>query len=371
MIPEPALGPIQALRRIDAILADRNMSLPSRVAAAVVVLRAENNTGIAYPGYRYIQERYGLGSDSIREALACPGGRAIGPHLLPAGIGPRGVQKFKVVPPPATQDADASAQPTGALTPQDADASAQPTGALTPQDADASAQPTGALTPQDADASAPETARQRTRNRQPAHPEPPASAPNVGAELTELAHKLTGGTNEHPPTPQARRTGNDGDDNGGLQGQQDPDAALVTLAEVVYGRPLTGREVAAFSQAVAEARAAGATDAGIGDGIRKAGRDAPVWSGPNLARDAAGGKLAELLSSYQRAARLPKPRATLAEIAADVRHARNHISQTPQPSAGDEAAALWHAQIVWADAHPEALPAEMRRPELTAVEVTP
>jgi hypothetical protein len=165
--PAPALGPVQALRRIDAILADRSMSLPARVATVIVVLRADNNTGVGFPGYRYIQERYGIGSDSIKEALACPGGRAIGTHLVPAGKGSRGVQKFKVASPPATQDADASAQPTGALK----------------------------------DASAPEAGPQRTQNQPPAHPKSDASAPPVGAKLTtELAHELRERTDEPAPT---------------------------------------------------------------------------------------------------------------------------------------------------------------------------
>jgi hypothetical protein len=145
----------------------------------------------------------------------------------------------------------------------------------------------------------------------------------------------------------------------------------LALAVAVRGRPLTSREAVAFSQAIAEARAAGATDATIGAGIQKAGRDTPAWTGPNIARDAAGGALAELFSSYQRAARLPKPRGSLAEIVADIKFARKCMTRMPQPAPGDEGMALWIAQLSWADAHPEALPVEMRRPELAAVEVTP
>jgi len=175
---------------------------------------------------------------------------------------------------------------------------------------------------------------------------------------------------EGPPPPGAHDAGNDGNGNGGLQEQQDPDAALAALAEAVRGRPLTEREATAFAQAVAEARAAGATDAAISDGVRKAGRDAPAWTGPNLARDAAGGKLAELLSSYQRAAHLPRPRTTLAEIAADVLYAQKCLARTPQPAPGDEGVALWNAQVAWADAHAADLPAGLRRPELVATGVS-
>jgi hypothetical protein len=174
---------------------------------------------------------------------------------------------------------------------------------------------------------------------------------------------------ERPPSPGAHDAGNNGDGNGGLQEQQDPDAALMALAEAVCGRPFTAALRASFVQSVSEARAKGATDAGIAGGIKKAGPEAAPWDGPNLARDAAGGRLVELLASYQRAAHLPKPRATLAEIVADIRYARKGMARTPQPSAGDDAAALWRSQIAWADAHPEALSAELRRPELAVAGV--
>jgi hypothetical protein len=171
-----------------------------------------------------------------------------------------------------------------------------------------------------------------------------ASTPAARQEVVKKNSAKKG--EERPPAPTAHATRN-GNDNSEHRG--DPDAAILGVAEEVRGRSLTGREAAAFSQAVDEARAAGATDAGIGDGIRKAGSAAPVWIGPNIARDAAGGRLAELLVSYQRAARLPNPRKTLAEIAVDVQYAREQLARTPQPAPGDEGVALWRDQLAWAD----------------------
>ena len=189
-------------------------------------------------------------------------------------------------------------------------------------------------------------------------------APGMGTHNIKECAKDKG--RKDTPSPLTRAPANNGDGNGGLQEQQDPDAALVAISEIVRGRPLTVALRASFVQSVAEARAKGATDEGIAGGIKEAGPKAAPWDGPNLAR-AAAGALAEILSSYQRAARLPKPRATLAEIVADVRYARKCMSRTPQPAAGDDAAALWRSQIAWADAHPEVLPVKLRRPVLAVV----
>jgi hypothetical protein len=173
-----------------------------------------------------------------------------------------------------------------------------------------------------------------------------ASTPASRQEVVKKNSPKKGKKSPPAPTAHATRNGNDNSEH-----QGDPDAAILALAESVRGRSLTGRERSSFCEAVTEARAAGATDAGISDGIRTAGRGATPWAGPNIARDAAGGRLAELLVSYQRAARLPNPRKTLAEIAADVQHARRRLARTPQPAPGDEGVALWRNQLAWAEQH--------------------
>jgi len=225
------------------------------------------------------------------------------------------------------------------------------------------AAPTGKASPDKADPDP----RQFAAPKRRASPDKSGPQPRqIAAQGVDEGRDNNRGEGERPPAPQARAAR---DNNGDGDSGHDPDAALLALAVAVRGRPLTGREATTFAQAVAEAREKGATDAAIADETRKAGPDAPIWAGPNLARDAAGGKLAELLTTYQRAARLPRPRTTLAEIVVDVRYAQKCLARTPQPAPGDEGVALWNAQVAWATAHPEVLAAATGRREMAAVGV--
>ena len=110
---------VDILQRALTVLSDQELTPGERVATAVVVLRAGCQSGLAWPGYRSIRRDTGLSNDVIANALATPEsgtdqppGKAIGRHLEPAGCGPRGVQRYRVLPP---NSAAPNAPASGAL----------------------------------------------------------------------------------------------------------------------------------------------------------------------------------------------------------------------------------------------------------------
>ena len=303
---ERGLSPVQALKRIDLILCDRRLRLAERVAAVGVVLRASRQDATAYPGFRFLCQRYGLGATAVARALAVPGGKAVGDHLAPAGRGPRGVQRFKVLPPPDPDSPEGSATPTGAL-----------------KDG------------------------QRYHSEPPALPAEAASAtgkPPQRSRHGSVTH-VTHGTQEEDsdPPPSSLRADSNGNNGGG-------DAWLFDIRRSVTGQPASDEQPRAFLVAVREARDKGATEDQIADHIRKAGPAAAVWIGPNAAREEAKALLADF-------AKLDiKPRRkTVAEVLMFVDFCAEQLGD---PEADGEAAATWRRVADWAEAHAEAL----RRP---------
>jgi hypothetical protein len=243
------LSPVEALKRVHEVLADKTMSHAARNATAAVVLCADNKTGCAWPGYRWIARTFGVSYDAIRAALAVPGGQAIGKHLEAAGHGPRGVQRYRVLPVP--EDPEAGSAPA---------AGAQAAGQRT--NSDVSAHRSGRF-------SAPVLTDQRTAD---------GSVTNV-----ELTYE-TSGENCPAPLPVAH-----GEDRNTLA---DADARLVGYLEATTGQPSNG-QARAFLGAVQEARQAGATDAMIAHAILQQSAGATPWTGPNSARDAARALIAD------------------------------------------------------------------------------
>lgn len=68
--------PVEALRLIRRILADKSMGHAERIATAAVVLSADNETGEAWASYRSLRAEYGLSTDAIAGALRSDGRRA-------------------------------------------------------------------------------------------------------------------------------------------------------------------------------------------------------------------------------------------------------------------------------------------------------
>ncbi|MEA3368381.1 MAG: hypothetical protein U9R68_09745, partial [Planctomycetota bacterium] len=208
--------PLSALKyRIDAILRDGRMTASQRVAAVGVALHGNKQTGLAYPGERYLRREYHVGGKTIRETLTCPKpgedkepGLAIDVHLEPAGRGPHGVQQYRVVP--------------GQLPGRKSDGSHGSTGVP-------SAPTGGALNPP----SAPETADSA--------PVSPASAPGCAAQRA----------------PGGRETVVER----GMNGEEERAGGFAALCRLAFGANVSERQARRFRACVSEAKARGAPDA--------------------------------------------------------------------------------------------------------------
>ena len=119
---------------------------------------------------------------------------------------------------------------------------------------------------------------------------------------------------------------------------------------------LTNRARSQFVQAVAEARAAGATDALIAHAISRNG-EGPPWSGPNAARD-------EARAVVQAWARedLGGERLTVAAILADLDHAREYVERK-NLATYDAGLDRNRRALRWANKHRQALGRASRWPE--------
>ena len=129
------------------------------------------------------------------------------------------------------------------------------------------------------------------------------------------------------------------------------DGGLLALAGHARGRRLSVREAKAFLKAVAEARAAGATDALIVQGVRGNKAGAP-WAGPTGAKDAARA----LVADYRDTFNPNEPRGNVGLILRDIRHAQDYLAGRIG-NADDECRLHNERVLAWA---------EKRRPSLEA-----
>lgn len=106
------LSPLDALRRVRAILQDPGLSAAEKVAATAIVIHCNGQSGISRPGITFLRQAYKLGSDSIRKAIE---------HCLQAGHfqdavrGAHGARRLRIMPGPKPDSSTASLLPTGNL----------------------------------------------------------------------------------------------------------------------------------------------------------------------------------------------------------------------------------------------------------------
>jgi len=283
----PATTPAARLRRIEAVLRDANLTRAEGQAVIAVVLHA-NGSGLAWPGQRRLRSLYRLSGPAVTGGLR----KAVGKHLAEAGIGPRGVRRYRVldVPPntpPGRENELASVPVSGALTDP-------PARRFSPSSAPVS------------ESSAPVSPRQRARDRH---------------ETKKNQGEPKEGEPERPPPPVAAL----GDEN-----SDRPDAEPADPGEALWtalGREPTAKERSSFDQAVAEALAAGATDALIAHFTRRTPPSEGVWTGPNAARSEAR----RLVESWANAGIEPR-RESVAAIIKDVLFAEENMRQEGLPS---------------------------------------
>ena len=87
-----ATTPAARLRRIEAIQRDPDLTRAEADAVVGVVLHA-NGHGLAWPGQRRLRSLYRLSGPVVTGGLR----KAVGKHLADAGIGPRGVRRYRVL----------------------------------------------------------------------------------------------------------------------------------------------------------------------------------------------------------------------------------------------------------------------------------
>jgi len=196
--PRAATTPVARLRRIEAVLRDANLTGREPLPIIGVVVHA-NRDGLAWPGQRLLSREYHVGGATVTRALE----KALGVHLVPAGLGPRGAQVYLVLAVPSdAPDDDPSATTAVAL-----DKPAAPSETVTLDDApappDQAASATGAA--RSATGAAVQRHRTAWRNQQSKPEDEPEREP------------------ERLPPPSARSQ--DGNDNG-----QDNDGSLTALA---------------------------------------------------------------------------------------------------------------------------------------------
>ena len=283
---------------------------------------SKNRKALAWPGQRRIRRRYHVGGRVIASAVE----KACGIHLQEAGLGPRGVQRYRVLAVRDGADADAASAPAvGALT----DPPARPS--------------TPASAPADV-SSAPGCDIQRAQRR----------ARNQHSEPTDEPKE--GNQDSPPPSCAALQRLNgtataDGHrETEGIQGNEhgtttDPNEAL----RLALGRKPTGKELITFRQAVGEAQAAGATDALIAHFVRLAAPGEGVWAGPNAAREEAK----RLVDSWAKAGLEPRRQSVL-EIIKDVWSAWDYVRQKNLPS-WDMGLARNRKVLAWAKREASAL----------------
>ena len=85
--------PVEALRLIGRVCADRDLGPAQRLAIIRVVLYAANDTGLAWAAYRAIRRETGLAAATIRAALRLAEGR----YLARDGIGPNGAVRYRAL----------------------------------------------------------------------------------------------------------------------------------------------------------------------------------------------------------------------------------------------------------------------------------
>ena len=99
------------LRRIEAVLRDRDLTRAEAVAVVGVILHA-NGRGLCWPGQRRLRYLFHLSGAAVAGGLR----KAVGTHLGDAGIGPRGVRLYRVHDAPdVPRKAKASAPVAGTL----------------------------------------------------------------------------------------------------------------------------------------------------------------------------------------------------------------------------------------------------------------
>ena len=263
-----ATTPAGRLRRIEAVLCDRDLTRAEAVAVVGVVLRGNGN-GLAWPGQRHLRAHFGLGGPSVVEGLRKADGRHIVRQETRAE---HGGDRWLVL--------DTMAESAGNSVPT--------VGTL---DADSARQFGNGSAPV-SDGSAPVTDPQRATRRH------------------ETEGKPVEPRREPDPAPSAPA---DSDSNGNA------DARLVAVYNARRRRPCGKGQAAKFLQAVREARDAGATDALIAHRAMEHAEAAP-WAGPNAARDDA----LELVRDWDR--HLEPRRPTVGAILADIDHAKRYVA---------------------------------------------
>jgi len=295
----PATTPAARLRRIDAILRDPDLTRAEADAVVGLVLHA-NGDGLAWPGQRRLCREFHLSASTVGTALE----KAVGVHLAEAGLGPRGVRRYRVLAVPK-DPLDDTPSATAVVALKDAPA--------------LQAEPASAT---DSVSSATGTSFQRYKSVYRNHKDEPKNEPKEGNQVHPL-----------PPGATLRRpngtiTADSHGETAGIQGNghgtaTDPDEAL----RLALGREPTGKELVTFRQAVSEAQAAGATDALIAHYVRLAAPGEAVWLAANEARDEAR----RLLESWRKQD-FGERRDTVGAILGDVRHAADYLRQPDLPS---------------------------------------
>lgn len=310
-----AKTPAARLRRVAAIVGDADLAAGDARVLVAVVAHA-NGRGRAWPGQRRLRRAACACGSTVARALR----RAVErKHLIPAGVGPRGVAVWlvpDVVPSGPRED------------PPDDGAAYRRTGALKEP---ASVPRHGRA---DGRASVPSVSS-------PAYLPGESSVPSDGRETKDVNRTEKKEPEKHPPA-QARTSGNA--DNGHDDG---PDARLVAVYSAARGRPCRDGEAAKLLEAAREALAAGATPALVANAVLNAG-DAAPWIGPNAARDAAR----RLIAAW--AEQLEPPRPTVQAILADCRFAAAYLKR---PAAEHDGAGVIRCEgvVSWAERHADAL----------------
>lgn len=285
----PATTPAGRLRRIAAIVADADLAAGDARVLVAVVAHA-NGRGRAWPGQRRLRRAACACGSTVARALRRAVERG---HLIPAGRGPHGVTVWIVpdVVPDDPPDDGAAYRATGALnTAPSVPCDGRADGRASVPSASAPAYPLG-------DSSVPSHRRETMK---------------INREEKEEARTA--------PSAQARTTRDDDADGNG--NGPDTDARFLSVYAVARGRPCRNGEAAKLAQAVAEARAAGATDALIANAILDAA-DAAPWAGANAAR----GDARELVRDWDR--HIEQPRPTVQAILDDLAFVRQYLARPP------------------------------------------
>ena len=314
------------LRRIRAVVVEGGLT-PSEVRVIVLVVLHGNRDGLAWPGQRLLRRAAHASGPIVARALR----RAVVlGHLFPAGRGPRGVARWAVPDVPldggggggaACREGDTLKAPASA--PDSRHAEAKPACHIDTGQRVTSGDPARHI-------------GRFQRGRFPAR--------NHNREPVEQEKREPGGCAAVPPLSFAD---SDGGNDGGNDGA-DPDARFARLYSARLGRPCRPAEAARLADAVAEARAAGATPALVAWAVVDAVDGAP-WTGPNAARAEA-----RALVAAWAAAGLEPARPTVTAILDDIRFAGRYAGGHEGPTVG-EGRARCERVAAWAARHADAL----------------